>query len=153
MNKFSFNFCLHWSGGITEGQAVVGGGGGGVGRESPFAREVRGDKVKKHKLPVLLKLFQSLLTSPEFVQNLKASSSLIMGCPLAKETALSCIQIRYKRMHRWTKRKTIPTSTLKTDTKLLAINIQYQLIQNSLDWISDFRMTSLTCTCASYVFS
>lgn len=72
------------------------GGGGGVGRESPFAREVRGDKVKKHKLPVLLKLFQSLLTSPEFVQNLKASSSLIMGCPLAKETALSCIQIRYK---------------------------------------------------------
>lgn len=55
-------------------------------------------------------------------------------------------------MHRWTKRKTIPTSTLKTDTKLLAINIQYQLIQNSLDWISDFRMTSLTCTCASYAF-
>ena len=92
---------------------------------------------------MLLKVFQSLLTSPEFVQNLKASSSLIMGCPLAKETALSCIQIRYKRMHRWTKRKTIPTSTLKTDTKLLAmINIQYQLIQNSLDWISDFRMTS-----------
>lgn len=43
----------------------------------------RGVRVFKVKLPVLLKAFQSLLTSPEFVQNLKASSSLIMGCPLA----------------------------------------------------------------------
>lgn len=60
----------------------------------------RGVRVFKVKLPVLLKAFQSLLTSPEFVQNLKASSSLIMGCLLAQETSPSCIQIRYKRMHR-----------------------------------------------------
>lgn len=99
---------------------------------------------------MLLKAFQSLLTSPEFVQNLKAASSLIMGCLLAHETAPPCIQIRHKRMHRWTKRKTLPTSTLKTDAKLLAI----KLIFNSNSFgtrlieFSDFRMTSLTRTCA-----
>lgn len=45
VNKFSFNFCLHWSGGIK--RAGGGRGGGGGGRESPVAGEARGDKVKK----------------------------------------------------------------------------------------------------------
>lgn len=46
VNKFSFNFCLHWSGGIKRAGGGRGVGGEG-GRESPVAGEVRGDKVKK----------------------------------------------------------------------------------------------------------
>ena len=75
VNKFYFNFCLHWSGGRKR---AGGGGEGGGGRESPVARPgmVRGNlhrgvRVFKVKLPALLKAFQSLLTSPEFVQNFK----------------------------------------------------------------------------------
>lgn len=44
-------------------------------------------------------------------------------------------------MHRW--RKWVPNWSETTSC---------QLIRNSLDWISDSRMTSLTRTCASHVF-